>query len=348
MSSRQSSLYCAARSFVLSMIPILTCTAVSAQSLSPRGAAVDAYRTGSSSHTGPGSGQSGTWQHTQTPSGTRTGYGGQPGWTPRQQASSGYGSNVPASNYGSREARPIWSRAPIGTRYETYIPATPPPRPPWHQRDSAYAGGASVLIYRDRETRAVWPPAPIEAQYGVVTPAPVEPQYSVVTPAPIEPQSGVVTPAPIEPQYSVVTPAPVEPQYSVVTPAPIEPQSGVVITRESVYPGWPSWQHGNWGHGSGAASIYESREARPVWTHAPTRPQYGGGTTSDSSHSGWSSSQQTNSGHGGNGSAANHGNHQAQSTWSQSSPHSQNVPVSTGNRVHAGPEGGAAGPGRVH
>jgi len=300
MPNHQSSLYCAARPLVLSMIPILTCTAVSAQSLSPRGATVEAYRTGNSSHAGPGSGQSGTWQHTQTPSGTWTGYGGQPGWTPRQQASSGNGSNVPTSNYGSHEARPTWSRAPMGTRYETYIPATPPPRPSWQRNDSAYAGGASVLVYGDREARAAWPPAPIEPQYGAVTPAPIEPQY------------------------------------------------GVVITHERVYPGWPSWQHGNWGHGAAATSIYESREARPVWTHAPTPPQYGGGTTSNSSHSGWSSSQQTNSGYGGNGSAANHGNHQAQSTWSQNSVHPQNVPVSTGNRVHASSAGGAAGPGRDH
>ena len=162
------------------MIPILTCTAVSAESLSPGGANVEAYRAGPSSHAVPGSAKGGTWQHTQIPSGMGSTSGRQPGWPSRQQGSPGYGGGVSTPNYYSHDARPTRPRAPMITPYDAYIPARHPPRPSWQQNDSVYAGGASVPIYGDREARPAWPPAPIEPQYGVVTPAPIEPQYGGV------------------------------------------------------------------------------------------------------------------------------------------------------------------------
>jgi hypothetical protein len=269
------------------MIPILTCTAVSAESLSPGGANVEAYRAGPSSHAVPGSAKGGTWQHTQIPSGMGSTSGRQPGWPSRQQGSPGYGGGVSTPNYYSHDARPTRPRAPMITPYDAYIPARHPPRPSWQQNDSVYAGGASVPIYGDREARPAWPPAPIEPQYGVVTPAPIEPQYGgVITRESVYPgwtswrqgNSGHGGGAAV-PIYEGHETRPVW------THAPIRPQYRGGTTGDSNHSGWQSSQQGNSGYGgNGSAANYGDHQAQSTWSQNSTHSQNAPGTTGNRVH----------------------------------------------------------------
>ncbi len=143
MSNRRSSLYCAARPLILSLIPVLTCTTAGAQSLYTGASEHYAKRTGYSGYAAPyrsnfsAPNYAGRPAWAQTPvqsqygTGTTRDGGGRPVWSPSQQSAPVYGSSFPAPNYNGRQARSTWPQAPAQSPYGPAISndGARPPRP---------------------------------------------------------------------------------------------------------------------------------------------------------------------------------------------------------------------------
>ena len=126
MSNRRSSLYCAARPLVLSLIPVLTCTTAGAQSLYPGASEHYAKHTGYSGYAAPS-------------------YGNRPAWPSWPQHAPPYRSNFSAPNYAGR---PAWAQTPVQSQYGTGTLQRRGGRPVGHHRSKAPPYMAAVFPLR--------------------------------------------------------------------------------------------------------------------------------------------------------------------------------------------------------
>ena len=154
MRSNQSSLNRAARPLVLSLIPVLTCSAASAQSLYPDGSAHYSNRIGSSGYAVPSYASRPAWQPAQTASGATTGFGRRAVWSPWQQSAVPYGSSAPAPNYGGR---PAWRQAPVQYQYGTGTTGDYG-RPAWQQGPVGSVNGSPNINNGDDGGSTRYPP----------------------------------------------------------------------------------------------------------------------------------------------------------------------------------------------
>ena len=150
MSNRRSSLYCAARPLVLSLIPVLTCTTAGAQSLYTGASEHYAKRTGYSGYAAPG-------------------YGNRPAWPSWPQHAAPYRSNFSAPNYAGR---PAWAQTPVQSQYGTGTTRDGGGRPVWspsQQSAPVYGSSFPAPNYNGRQARPTWPQAPAQSPYGPAT-----------------------------------------------------------------------------------------------------------------------------------------------------------------------------------
>ena len=236
MPDRAPSFNRAARPLVVSLIPVLFCTAASAASLYPRGPAPYANRAGTPGYAVPGYGYRPAWPSGQFGYGAGMGLGGRPAWPSPPQGVPAYGGGSVAPNYPGRGAWPAWQQAPTQSRngagttldggHQTW------PSPP--QQGPGFGGGAGNL----GDGGSTWRPPPKQPVTHLRIPKPPPPLKVVVAPPPIPPAVVIPPAAPQLPaQPAADTPPPAPPMPSVAPPAPPErPPIGKSSTTHTVTP----------------------------------------------------------------------------------------------------------------